>query len=378
VTDRPPLLPADPRANYLAHREAIDEGIRRVLHSGWYILGSEVKAFEEEFARFVGAKFGIGVGSGTDALYLALRILGIGSGDAVITVSNTAVATVSAIDLTGAAPVLVDVDTDTFTMDPARLEETIAHHRGPRLRAVIPVHLYGHPAPLEAIVRIARQHGLSVIEDCAQSHGASLDGRMTGTWGDVAAFSFYPTKNLSAIGDGGAVLTSDARLAEQARVLRQYGWRERYISDETGFNTRLDEVQAAILRAKLPTLEAQNERRRAIARIYDELLGDTGFTIPRRRADARHAYHQYTLRVPDRDGLREYLRTNGVGTAILYPVPIHQQRGYRDRVIVGAGGLLNTEALAREILSLPMYPELTDEQVHSIAERVAQGSRIRS
>ena len=378
MTDRPPLLPADPRANYLAHRDAIEEGIQRVLRSGWYILGNEVQAFEKEFAAYVGTGFGIGVGSGTDALYLALRVLGIGSGDAVITVSNTAVATVSAIDLTGATPVLVDVDRETFTMDPARLEETIAHHRGSRLRAVIPVHLYGHPAPLEAIVRIARQHGLSVIEDCAQSHGATLDGRMTGTWGDVAAFSFYPTKNLSAIGDGGAVLTSDARLAEQGRVLRQYGWRERYISDEPGFNTRLDELQAAILRAKLPTLEAQNERRRTIARTYDELLGDTGFTIPSRRGNVRHAYHQYTLRVPDRDGLREYLRSNGVGTAILYPVPIHQQKGYRDRVVVGAGGLGNTEALAREILSLPMYPELTDEQVHGIAERVAQGARIRS
>jgi dTDP-4-amino-4,6-dideoxygalactose transaminase len=370
------LLPADPRANYLAHREAIDEAIRRVLQSGWYILGSEVQAFEEEFARFVGVAHGIGVGSGTDAITLGLRVLGVGAGDAVFTVSNTAVATVSAIDLTGATPVLVDVDPVTFTMDPQRLEEAIAHHRGPRLKAVIPVHLYGHPAEMGAIEPIARRLGLHVLEDCAQSHGARLDERMTGTWGDVSAFSFYPTKNLGAIGDGGCLLTPDAGRAEQARSVRQYGWRERYISDETGFNTRLDELQAAILRAKLPTLETQNDRRRAIAQTYDRLLAGAGVTTPGVRGNVKHVYHQYTLRTPNRDGLREYLASNGVGTSILYPVPIHQQRGYRNRVAIGHGGLETTELLAREILSLPMYPELTDEQVHSIGDLISRWSQI--
>ena len=375
MSGRSPLPPADPRASYLAHREAIGQAIGRVLESGWYILGKEVEEFEAEFSRYVGVKFGIGVGSGTEALHLALRVLGIGPNDAVITVSHTAVATVAAIDLAGATPVLVDVDPETFTMEPRRLEEAIANHQGSRLRAVIPVHLYGHPADMDAITSIARRHGLHVIEDCAQSHGATIDRRMTGTWGDLSAFSFYPTKNLGALGDGGALLTDDARLAEAARALRQYGWRERYVSDQPGVNTRLDELQAAILRAKLPSLDLENERRRELARLYDAALAATHLTPPRVRDNVRHAFHQYTVRTRDRDGLREFLRGNGVGTAVLYPVPVHLQRGYADRVIIGHGGLEETEALCRKILSLPLYPELTDEQAREVGELAARWSR---
>jgi dTDP-4-amino-4,6-dideoxygalactose transaminase len=371
------IPPADPRANYLAHREAIDQAVRRVFESGWYILGSEVKAFEAEFAGFVGTKFGIGVGSGTEAIYLALRVLEIGPDDAVITVSQTAVATVAAIDLAGATPILVDVDSSTFTLDAGRLEEAIAHHRGPRLKAVMPVHFYGHPADMEAIVSISRRHGLRVIEDCAQSIGAKLGGRMTGTWGDVSAFSFYPTKNLGALGDGGALLTNDPRLAERAMALRQYGWRERYVSDEPGLNTRLDEIQAAILRAKLPFLEAENRRRLDIAHQYDAALENTRVSPPRVREGALHAFHQYTVRTRDRDALRDFLRANGVGTAVLYPLPVHLQRGYRDRVIVGHGGLGVTEEIVREILSLPMYPELSDDQVRRVGERIAHWAESR-
>jgi len=368
LTNALPLPQADPRANYLSHREAIDQAIRRVLESGWYILGREVEEFEAEFARYVGVKFGIGVGSGTDALHLALRVLGVGPHDAVITVSNTAVATVAAIDLCGATPLLVDVDPVTFTMDPPRLEQAIASHRGSRLRAVIPVHLYGHPADMEAITWIARRHGLHLIEDCAQAHGASLAGRSTGTWGDLPAFSFYPTKNLGALGDGGAIVTDDPRLAEKARLLRQYGWRERYVSDDAGFNTRLDEIQAAILRVKLQSLNTENQRRRELARLYDTALAGARLTSPRSAANVQHVYHQYTVRAPDRDRLREFLLTNGVRTAVLYPVPIHQQPGYRDRVVIAKEGLERTEGLCREILSLPMFPELTDHQVHKVAE----------
>jgi dTDP-4-amino-4,6-dideoxygalactose transaminase len=375
LTGPAPLLPADPRANYLAHRRAIDDAIRRVLESGWYILGNEVKEFEAEFSRYIGPRFTVGVGSGTDALLLALRVLGIGPGDAVVTVSNTAVATVAAIDLVGATPVLSDVDPETFTLDPERLEQTIAHHSGPRLRAIIPVHLYGHPADMEAIRLIAERHGLDVIEDCAQSHGATIAGRMTGTWGRVSAFSFYPTKNLGALGDGGALVTDDPHLAEQARAIRQYGWRDRYVSEQAGTNTRLDELQAAILRAKLPALDAENRRRREIAGLYDAALAGSRVTTPRCRKDVQHVFHQYTIRTGDRDDLRERLRIQGVGTAVLYPVPIHQQPGYRDRVIVGRSGLGRTEQLNREILSLPMYPELGDDQARRIGDLVADWSR---
>jgi dTDP-4-amino-4,6-dideoxygalactose transaminase len=269
--------------------------------------------------------------------------------------------------------VLVDVDPQTYTLDPNRLEETLRRldRRAGRPRAVIPVHLYGHPADMPAVLDVARRHELIVIEDCAQSHGAALNGHRTGTFGQGAAFSFYPTKNLGALGDGGAVVTGDAELAARARLLREYGWRERYVSELPGMNTRLDEIQAAILRAKLPHLDAENARRRALAARYDRALDGTGLGPPAVRGDVTHVYHQYVVRSRRRDELKAYLQARGVGTAIHYPVPVHMQPAYQGRVALGVGGLAETERAAREVLSLPMYPQLTDEQAAYVCEQFA-------
>jgi dTDP-4-amino-4,6-dideoxygalactose transaminase len=372
------LLPADPGAGYLAHREAIDAAVRRVLESGWYILGQEVTAFEAEFARYLGVRDAVGVGSGTDALHLALRASGVGPGDGVITASHTAVATVAAIELAGAAPVLVDIDPRSFTLDPNRLEEAVAEHRrrggraspAGRLKAVIPVHLYGHPADMPAVMDIARRHDLIVIEDCAQAHGAAVGGRKVGTWGRLAAFSFYPTKNLGALGDGGAVVTNDPQSAERARLLREYGWRERYRSDVPGMNTRLDEIQAAVLRVKLQHLDRENARRREVARAYDAALSATPLELPRTRGDVEHVYHLYVVRSRRRDELRASLKADGIGTAIHYPAPVHLQPAYQGRLVPAGEGLPQTERACREILSLPMYPQMTDEQAAYVSERV--------
>lgn len=359
------LLPSDPKANYVAHKDEIDVAIARVLESGWYILGDEVSAFEDEFACYVGVRFGVGVGSGTEGLHLALRACGIGERDEVITVSHTAVATVAAIELCGATPVLIDIDLGTYTMAPDRIENAIT----PCTKAIIPVHLYGHPAAMDAITSIAVRHKLRVIEDCAQSHGATYKGLKTGAWGDIAAFSFYPTKNLGALGDGGMIVTDDPQLAEQAKVLRQYGWRDRYVSDLPGLNSRLDEVQAAILRAKLPYLDEENGRRQTLARAYDENLSDTSITLPVCFPEARHVYHQYVVRPKRRDSLRAFLREREIATLIHYPVPVHQQPAYRDRVRC-AGAMVNTERAARDVLSLPMYPELGVERAGRVAEAI--------
>ena len=370
MTDLSHLFPGQPHANYLAHREEIDAAIRRVLDSGWYILGQEVTAFEREFAEFLGAAHAVGVANGTDALELALRALGIGAGDTVLTVAHTAVATVAAIERTGAEALLVDIAPDTFTLDPARLEAAIRASAERRFKAVVVVHLYGYPADLPAILAIAKQHGLRVIEDCAQAHGAALDGRNVGTWGDLAAFSFYPTKNLSALGDGGAVVTSDAALAARVAELRQYGWKARYISDTAGMNSRLDELQAAILRVKLPRLRADNQRRRDIAALYAKHIANAAITLPPVRAGAEHVYHQFVVRTPRRDALMTALKSHGVPTAIHYPQPVHTQPAYRDRIAHGAGGLAESERACREVLSLPMHPQLSDEAVIFAAQRV--------
>lgn len=359
------VLPTNPKAGYLAHKDQIDAAIHRVLDSGWYILGQEVTAFEKEFAGYVGVTHGVGTGSGTDALELALRTCGIGLGDEVITVSHTAVATVAAIELAGATPVLVDIDPVTFTLDPAALAGALTR----RTRAVVPVHLYGHPAPMDAICRFADQHGLRVIEDCAQSHGAMLHGRKTGAWGHMAAFSFYPTKNLGALGDGGIVVTNDPDLAQRARELREYGWRERYISAEAGLNTRLDEIQAAILRAKLPHLDAENQRRRDLAGYYSEHLPGADVELPLTRERVVHCYHQYVVRSPRRDALRDHLRASGVGALIHYPAPVHQQPAYEGR-LGASGSLPQTERAVREILSLPMFPEMTVEQAACVVDAI--------
>jgi dTDP-4-amino-4,6-dideoxygalactose transaminase len=385
-----PIIPqTDPRANYLAHKDEIDAAIAAVLAGGRYILGEQVAAFEREFAAYVGTGHAIGVGSGTDALHLALRACGVGPGDRVFTVSHTAVATVAAIELAGATPVLVDIAPATFTMDPNRLEEAVRRDEGRKTKdeggnssnvkrhsslvtrhsAIIPVHLYGHPADMAAILEIARRYDLWVIEDCAQVHGATIDGQKTGTFGDIAAFSFYPTKNLGALGDGGAVVTSDPALAEQTRLLREYGWRERYVSAIPGLNSRLDELQAAILRVKLRYLDAENARRRALAAEYDRLLANSSVRTPITRPDASHVFHQYVIRSGRRDAMQAHLRSQGIGTLIHYPAPVHAQPAYAGRIFIGEG-LPHTEAAVREILSLPMFPELSDEQAHRVAQAI--------
>lgn len=368
------ILPANPQASYLAHAAEIDSAVQRVLRSGWYILGEEVAAFEREFAAYIGVSTALGVGSGTEALHLALRAGDIGAGDVVITVSHTAVATVAAIELAGAVPVLVDIDPETYTLDVTRLEETIAAHRD-RVKAIIPVHLYGHPADMPRIMEIAVRHKLLVIEDCAQCHGATLNGRKTGTWGHMAAFSFYPTKNLGALGDGGALVTNDAALAERATLLRQYGWRERYISELAGLNTRLDEIQAAILRVKLRYLDADNARRRQIAETYTGALSKTHLILPPASTQARHVFHQYTVRSPQRDKLQAALKKSGVGAAILYPQPVHLQPAYRGRLMQSAGWLGHTERVCGELLCLPMHPHLSEAEVARVVDAVVTATR---
>lgn len=366
------ILPADPKANYLAHKAEIDQAVHRVLDSGWYILGKEGTAFEQEFAQYLGVGNAVGVGNGTDALEIALRACGVGMGDAVITVSHTVVATVAAIELVGATPVLVDIDPHTFTLDPNLLEETIKQHQGSRIKAIIPVHLYGHPAAMPAIMEIAQRHDLYVIEDCAQSHGAAIGGRKTGAWGHLAAFSFYPTKNLGALGDGGAVVTDDAAMAQKLRLLRQYGWQQRYISEFPGMNTRLDEIQAAVLRVKLQYLDQENAQRRQLAEIYNQRLAATPLILPQVNHDLDSAYHQYVVKSQERHRLQDFLKTNNVGTLIHYPVPVHRQPAYQDRVAIGSGGLEVTEKVCQEVLSLPMHPQMTNEQAHQVADLIVR------
>ena len=358
MTSRRKSIPqAAPLAAYRAARTRIDRAVARVLASGRYVLGPEVEAFEQEFAAYIGCRHAVGVGSGTDALVIALRALGLPPGTLVATVSHTAVATVAAIELAGLTPLLLDIDPKTYTLAPAALER--AFRSGQSIGAVIAVHLYGQAADLDAIAPLARRHGAKLIEDCAQSHGATLGSRRLGSIGDIACFSFYPTKNLGAVGDGGAVLANDDGLAVRLRELREYGWRERYISAIPGMNTRLDPIQAAVLRVKLASLDRANARRAAIAARYDRGLAKTGLSLPARRSGGTHVFHQYVVRTPQRDALRATLDRAGIGTTIHYPVPVHLQPAYRGRVALDPGGLGESERAAREILSLPMFPELS-------------------
>ena len=360
------MIPAaNPEAQYLSHKEDIDAAISRVLDSGWYILGDEVRGFESEFAAYVGARFGIGVGSGTEALHIALRTCGVGPGDEVITVSHTAVATVAAIELCGALPVLVDIEPDYFTMDPGKLEAAI----GPHTKAIIPVHLCGQPADLAPILDIAHKQGLRVIEDCAQAHGAMYRGRRVGSWSDMGCFSFYPTKNLGAMGDGGMVVTDQPELAHRVRLLREYGWAERYVSHISGWNSRLDEVQAAILRVKLSHLDQDNAARGRIAATYRTELGECGLSLPLVREEATHVYHLYVVRASRRDALQQHLKDKGIAALVHYPVPVHLQPAYRGRSR-GNDDLSTTEQTAREVLSLPMYPELDESELQAVIRAI--------
>jgi dTDP-4-amino-4,6-dideoxygalactose transaminase len=364
-----PIQPADPRANYLAHRDEVVAAFERVLEGGHFILGPEVAAFEAEFAAYVGAAHGIGVASGTDALRVGLSALGVGPGDAVLTVSHTAVATVAAIEMLGAIPVLVDIDEATYCMSPSSLSSAIEATRSThRLKAVVPVHLYGQPADLTSICRIAEDNGLAVLEDCAQAHGAEIGERKAGSFGDAAAFSFYPTKNLGALGDGGLIVTSRDDVADEARVTREYGWRKRYISDQTGVNSRLDELQAALLRVMLRHLDADNARRREIAGQYTSRLAGSRYVLPVAVESTSHVYHQYVIRSTERDRLRAFLAERGVNTLVHYPVPVHIQPAYANRLTLSPGGLPVTERVCEEILSLPLHPQLSDADVSTVCE----------
>jgi len=338
----------------------------RVFDSGNYILGQEVEYFERTFAEYCGVAHAIGVGNGTDALILALRALGIGPGDEVITASHTAVATVAAVLACGATPVLVDVDNAHYTIDPGSVEAAITS----RCKAIIPVHLYGQPAEMDAISSIARRRNLRVVEDCAQAVGARYRGRRVGSLGDIATFSFYPTKNLGAIGDGGMVVTGDAGLASRVRRLRQYGWDELRNADDVGVNSRLDSLQAAILQAKLKHLDSDNDRRAVIAERYNRGLAGLPIETPATRGECTHAYHLYVVRCTQRDALQAHLAENEIGTAVHYPVPVHGQHAYAERSVFSKSGLPATENLTGAILSLPIYPELNDDDVDRVIKAI--------
>jgi dTDP-4-amino-4,6-dideoxygalactose transaminase len=369
--DFPDAIPqADPRASYVVQRTAIDAALTRVFEGGAYILGREVEMFEAAFADYIGVSHAIGVGSGTDAIELALRASNIGAGDLVFTVSHTAVATVAAIERAGATAVLVDVEPGTYTMAPHELSRALRMTRRGRPAAVLPVHIYGQPAELSELAEIARVHDLRLIEDCAQSHGAFYCGEPTGSFGDVACFSFYPTKNLGALGDGGMVVTSNPTLAVALREIREYGWRDRYVSARIGINSRLDAIQAAILGVKLGTLTADNARRQTIAARYDAGLAGLPVALPVRRPNATHVFHQYVIRLAERDALRNRLRASGIGTGIHYPVPVHRQPAYSGRLTCGPSGLGVTERAAPQILSLPIYPQLVDEAVDRVIAEI--------
>jgi dTDP-4-amino-4,6-dideoxygalactose transaminase len=352
---------SNPRAQYLSHREAIDRAVLRVLDAGRYVHGPECSAFEQEFAVHAGARFGIGVANGTDAIEISLRALGIGAGDEVVTTSHTAVATVAGITRTGATPVLADIDPTYFTLAPDAVERALS----PRTRAVVAVHLYGQPAELEALSSIAERRGIALIEDSAQAHGAEYAQHRVGSIGRFGCFSFYPTKNLGAIGDGGMIVTSDEGLAQKCRELREYGWDAQRVCRSAGVNSRLDELQAAILRVKLATLDADNARRAAIAALYDARLQATTLTLPRVRPNTRHAYHLYVVRTARRDELLAHLARAGVAAGVHYAVPVHLQPGFAERVKV-SGTLSETERAAQTVLSLPMYPELSHDDAAAV------------
>ena len=355
---------ANPGASAAKYRSAIDAATARVFDSGWYILGEEVKSFEASFAQWLGSKHTVGVANGTDAIIVALRALGVGPGDWVVTVSSTAVATVSAVDLVGARPILVDIDAARMTMSPEALKGALHLYRDLPIKAIVVVHLYGHPADIESILSIAAEYDIPVIEDCAQSHGAKVNGKTVGTWGKIASYSFYPTKNLGAIGDGGAVGTDDDELIDRCRLIRQYGWRKRYISEIRGLNSRLDELQAAILSAKLTGLDSDNDRRREIASIYRKSTG-SHLQHPTEAEGCHHVFHQYGLRTEHRDELVNFLASKGVSTGILYPMPVHLQPGYSEIAKTGTD-MSETVRHAEQIICLPIYPELTDEDCHHV------------
>jgi dTDP-4-amino-4,6-dideoxygalactose transaminase len=356
----------DLHAQYQDLAAEIDEAIQRVVRSGQFVLGPAVVAFEREVAAYCGVRHAVAVASGTDALHLALRAADVGPGDEVITTPFTFIATAGAISQTGARPVFVDIDSGTFNIDPARVEAAV----NVRTRAVLPVHLYGQPADLAPIRELCRRRGLALIEDCAQSFGAEYGGCKSGAYGDMGCFSFYPSKNLGAYGDGGMVVTDDDARAERLRRLRDHGRIAGYRHGEIGYNSRLDELQAAVLRVKLQRLDEYNRRRRDNARRYGERLVDAGVVTPVEDRKGLHVYHQYTIKSPRREYIRNALSAAGVASAVYYPLPLHRQDVYR--ADNARANFPAADAAADQVLSLPMYPELTEAQIDEVVRVVRQ------
>ncbi|MCL4488745.1 MAG: DegT/DnrJ/EryC1/StrS family aminotransferase [Chloroflexi bacterium] len=355
----------DLRKQYAPLRNEILAGFEQVFDKMQLFLGENVQELEREFAEFSGAQFGIGVSDGTAALHIIFRALGIGPGDEVITVSHTFIATVEAILLTGARPVFVDIDPGTCLMDAAQVESKITS----RTKAIAPVHLYGQTVDMDPLGEVAARHGLKVVEDACQAHGAEYKGRKAGSLGDAAAFSFYYSKNLGAYGEGGFITTNDDALARRMRMIRDHGSERRYYHDMLGWNGRLDEIQAVVLRAKLPHLAVWNEQRREHARRYTRQLAGTPVIPPAECSGSRHVFHLYVIRAPRRDQLQEWLKRQGIGTGIHYPVPVHLQKSMR-RIGLPAGDLPVTERATEEILSLPMYAELTDPEIEYVTDAI--------
>jgi len=360
-------FPAFPASDCQDQQDKIYLALQRVMSSGQFILGHEVSCFEEEFARYLGASYAIGVGSGTDAIELMLRALDIGAGDGVAVPAHAPSAVAAGVERAGATVLLADVEADTMTLCPLALKRLLSSPAGARVRAALVVHLYGHPADWAGLRQVAAEHGIELLEDAAQAHGARWNGQAVGTLGRMAAFSFYPTKNLGALGDAGAVTTSDAGLADRVRSLRQYGWQQRYISERAGINSRLDELQAAVLRVKLPFLDSHIIRRRLLAQHYSQALSQSDIvTCPATRADCEHAFHQYVIRSPQRDRLREHLERLGIPVAVLYPAALHQQPAWSD-----TGTFYAAERAVAEVLSLPLQPFLTHEAVDQVIEAIS-------
>ena len=356
----------DLKIQYAAIRDEVVGAVHGVIESAHFILGPQGKALEEAIAAYHGVKYAVAVASGTDALHLALRAAGITSGDEVITTPFTFIATAEAASYIGAVPVFVDIDPLTFNMDISKIEAAITK----KTKAIIPVHLYGAPVEMDKLMELAKKHGLKVIEDCAQSFGAEYRGKKTGVFGDIGCFSFFPSKNLGAYGDGGMVITDDSKLAEHMLSLRNHGSRVRYYHDEIGFNSRLDEIQAAILRIKFRHIDEYNAKRRSNAFLYNKFLAGTGIQTPSEQEGTKHVFHQYTIRVKNRDAVKQKLDAGNVTSSMIYyPVPLHLQAAYKD-LGMKPGSLPKAELAAQEVLSLPMYPELTEEQIRLVADAV--------
>lgn len=352
-------------AQYADIQEEVLSAVEGVMSRGQYILGEHVEIFEREFARYCEVEYCVGVSSGTEALHLALRALNIGPGDEVITVANTFAATAFAVSYVGAAPVLVDVSPMDFNIDVDLIERAVTK----RTKAIIPVHLYGQPADMDGVLEVAQKHGLRVIEDACQAHGAEYRGRRAGSIGDIGCFSFYPGKNLGAYGDGGALVTNSMKVAEQVRSLRNYAQRVKNVHDVVGFNSRLDTLQAAVLLVKLHRLDEWNKRRRASANLYTKLLSDSNVVLPIERADVKHVYHLYVIQHEQRDELLAYLKKRGIVCGIHYPIPLNQQKPYFGARTFPDDVPVSTE-LSKRILSLPMFPELTTDQITQVVQGI--------